>query len=894
MASLTGVCFASYEILTQLGQGGMGEVYLARDLRLNRQVAIKFLSAEIADPTWLQRFQQEAQTASSLNHPHILTVFEAGEWNGRQYLVTELVDGGTLRDWAHQEKRTWTQIAELLAGVADGLATAHAAGILHRDIKPENILVSKSGYAKLADFGLAKLIERTGDATGATTVQHTRHGVVVGTIAYMSPEQASGRSLDARSDVFSFGVVLHELLAGERPFGGATDLEVLQTILHGAPRPIGDAAPLPLRMIVEKALEKDPADRYQTMREVVVDLRRVARQRSATHASVGVPVQAARRRRWMPWAAGFALATAGLVATGALLSRRNSTAGSERPVQFALSFAEQWNAGEAGTMPNPSPDGQLLTFIAGDSHGGTLVWIRALDSVQVKPLPGTEGAGGAVIWSPDGRWIGFYADAKLKKISPAGGPAQTIAALPGFQEASWGAGGEILYRPTNRAGLFHIPVSGGTPKPATVLNSSLTENSHRGLQFLPDGRRFIFTSRCGQRENNALYIGSLDSIQVKRVMPAQARVSYVPPRSGGPGTLVYYRDGALMAQRFNVDAERLDGEPMPVFDGVSYVPASIQAGFRVSADGRVVIVEQAGANDSRLTWFSRTGANVGTLGPPADYLQPRISPAGDRVAFTKPDPETGNRDIWYTETTRNVTSRLTLHVANDWYPVWSPDGKQLIFGSDRGGTVALPAYLKQSLDAGSSESPVPGVPGAPPIDWSHDGRWVVSSNDADIWITATTGDHRTFKFLATQFREAGPRFSPDDKWLAYTSNETGRYEVFVRPFAGEPATAEGKIQISNAGGDFPIWGPSNRELFYMSPDFTIYAVNTASLGRSGGAPAPLPLFRVCPGTAPVAPPMVGQTFDGAFDTRDGQRFLVDCRAQPAGKYLVLMNWLPGK
>ena len=308
-----------YEIVALLGSGGMGDVFRARDTRLNRQVAIKFLANAIADPLAISRFQQEALTASSLNHPHIVTVFESGEIDGKQYLVAELVDGGTLNEWVHHETRTWKQIVDMLVGVADGLAVAHAAGILHRDIKPDNILVTKSGYAKLADFGLAKLDTSTADRSRAITVQGTRHGVIVGTIAYMSPEQAGAKPLDARSDVFSFGIVMYELLAGRRPFVGASDLEVLQQILHGSPQPLPETIPLPLRGIVEKALEQDPADRYQSMREMVVDLRRVARQRSdalitAPSTSSGAPPTSLRAAS--PWLLAAALVLAALTGLG--------------------------------------------------------------------------------------------------------------------------------------------------------------------------------------------------------------------------------------------------------------------------------------------------------------------------------------------------------------------------------------------------------------------------------------------------------------------------------------------------------------------------------------------------------------------------------------------------
>jgi hypothetical protein len=422
----------------------------------------------------------------------------------------------------------------------------------------------------------------------------------------------------------------------------------------------------------------------------------------------------------------------------------------------------------------------------------------------------------------------------------------------------------------------------------TQLNKALKENSHRGPLFLPDGRSFLFNSRCAERANNGLYIGNLDSPTVKRVIPVQSQVNYIPERLGQPGALVYYRDGALVAQRFDLGSQSLIGDPAPLIGQIGYDAAGVEAGFRISADGRVVIAQPPGAERTRLVWFNRTGRETGTLGPEGVYTQPRISPRGDRVAFSQPDPQTGNRDVWYIEIARGVRSRLTTNIANDWFPIWSPDGRQMVFGSDRDGGPGNLPYFKASLEADSLETRLRDLDDEP-NDWSQDGHWLLYGN-SDMKIAALSGNPKPFVFLATPFREGHGRFSPDGRWIAYISNETGRYEIYVRPFAGKPAAQEGKIPISNNGGDFPVWGPAGHELFFMSKDGAVFGVNTSGLGKSETIALPTRLFRACPQSMPVPNPETGLYYDSAMDTHDGKQFLVNCLAQLPGKFTVLMNW----
>ena len=591
---------------------------------------------------------------------------------------------------------------------------------------------------------------------------------------------------------------------------------------------------------------------------------------------------------WLPWAIAAMAAGVALVA---FLQVDSPVL--PRPSEFVVSLeTETSRVGQSGgfgmaSMPAPSPDGGSIVFRGNGPEDDAMLWIRPLESAQARPLAGTEGATGTVIWSPDGEWVGFFADGRLKKIRPQGGPAETIAELRGFQEADWGSQGDILFRSRNREPLSVIHETGGAPRPATQLDVELTENSHRGPEFLPDGRRFLFTSRCAERDNNALYVASLDSTEVRRLMPAEAAVSYVTPGAERPGALFYYREGALVARLFDADGEVFNGEPTVVAEDVNYNAPSIAAGFRVSGDGSVIIVRPVGGDEARLTWFRRDGEEVGRVGPPGRPGQPRISPTGEAVLFNAPNPQNGNRDVWHTELARGITTRLTTHVANDWHAVLSPDGRQILFSSDRGAGSSV--YLKTSLDPGAGEEPVPELPGAPQ-DWSRDGRWISYFRGQDVWVASLSGVVEAFPFLETSAWESDLRFSPDGRWVAYASDETGQWEVHVRPFDGGPAGTEGRIQLSTDGGDFPVWGPDGRELFYMSGDDVLYAVDTADLGRREPVTLPSRLFQVCPDGRPVSHATGGVPYSPPYDTRDGEQFLVSCREEPVGQFLVMLDW----
>ena len=904
-----GTLLGQYRIDGVLGRGGIGTVYRATDTKLNRPVAIKFLTAAVADVDARRRFKQEAETASALNHPHIVTVHDVGEHDGRQYIVSELIDGGTLDDWAAAAKRSWRQSVELLTGVADALAAAHAAGVLHRDVKPGNILIGANGYAKLADFGLAKLLDTdAGDPASGPRPdsRRTREGLVVGTVAYMSPEQAAGQPLDARSDVFSFGIVLYERLAGKRPFEAKNDLELLKAIAHAPPPPLADSVPELLQIALDKALEKEPADRYQTMQDFVADLRRATRKSGSQLAVAPATMPRRTRIAWLAAGAGVCVAL-GVGAAIATLHFLRTPLAPAPQVRFTIAVPGYQLGGLA-----ISPDGKRIAY-AGNTAGTRQTWLRPIDSLEARPLPGADNARG-LFWSPDGRYLAFVADSKLKKIDVGGGPAQTIVDGARPEGGSWSRSGTIVYGEPNYD--LALVTEGGRPSSWPVPREP-GEVFRLVPWILPDDDHFVYASiaPAARGRGAKVFVGSL-------VKKTASLLTVVPGNRGPPpptvtqnlayadGYLLYLLgNGALMALPFDAGALAVRGPPQLVAERV--------AEFSVSTTGVLVYREQGSPapggplpNARRLTWVDRRGEHVGQVEAPANYRVPVLSHDGRSVAVGAP-AENGASDVWTLDTERGTSARLTFDPAADDVAIWSRDDTQLVFASGRNAAVpAIPSalYRRAANGTGSDELLFAGEGDEllVPLDWSPDGHFLVFGRShiatwasrADLWTLELTGEHMAQPLIESPFRKSPARLSPNGHWLAYATNESNDDRVVVQPF---PNVGQGEWQVSTQGGGDPKWRADGRELYYMTPNGDVMAVDVETTGDVFTNGTPHRLFATGITAVPGARP------DYYYDvTPDGQKFLLnepapaspsqtaESAAAPAELPLdVIVNWSAG-
>jgi eukaryotic-like serine/threonine-protein kinase len=896
MALAVGTRLNHYEVRGPLGAGGMGEVYRALDTRLDRAVAIKVLPADFAkDVDRLRRFEQEARATSALNHPNILTVYDIGRHEGSPYLVAELLEGEELRAQLAQGALPVRRAVDYAQQIAAGLAAAHEKGIVHRDLKPENLFITKEGRVKILDFGLAKLKPKTlsggVDSQAPTLKPLTNPGVVMGTVGYMSPEQVRGQETDHRSDIFSFGLILHEMLSGQRTFTGDSLVEVMNAILKDEPADLSETnakIPLALDKIVRRCLEKKPEQRFHSAHDLGFSLgtlttpsgSRLETAMALPALTEGLP---GGKAGWFGnarlWVAVAAAATLGLLLV----------------LPFAVKYLRQAPPVEAVTgrfiIPVPekttrlrsaeiSPDGRTLVFAAAVGNQNHL-WARPLNSLTAQMLPGTEGVTNAHFWSPDSRSIGFPdRDGKLKRVELAGGAPQTICALTdperGVPTGTWNQDGVILFSDNGR--VYRVPATGGERVLVLGSDPSNQEALYRNPSFLPDGRHFLFT-RVPREGAAEIHLAALDRQETTRLLAADSQVRYAASATGN-GYLLFVRAGSLLAQPFDADSLQLTGESFIVTDRLT-VSNTNRAMFSVSGNGTLVFDMTDDFNNQRLTWVDRTGKLLATVGTPGGIEAPRLSPDGKQVATVRIDPQTRTGDIYVTDLARGVSSRLTLDPGDERYPLWSPDGSHIAWQTNREGAVRI--YRKLASGIGPEEllfkSDAPIIQGS----WSPDGRYLICNRldpktKNDIWVVSLAGDRKPFMFLQTPFEERQGRLSPDGRWLAYESNDQGRYEISVQPF---PASGS-KWPISTNGGSHPRWRGDGKELYFISPDSKLMAVEIKP-GNSFEAGKPTTLFDLNALQAVVS----------RYDpSADGQRFLFVTQGQETSQlhYTVVVNW----
>jgi Tol biopolymer transport system component len=886
MALTPGTRLGPYEILSLLGAGGMGEVYRARDTRLDRFVAVKVLPTHRADSEEMRlRLEREARAVSSLNHPHICTLHDIGREGAADYLVMEYLEGETL---AARLDRGPIPIAELLRiamQIGDALDKAHRRGLIHRDLKPGNVMLAKSG-AKLLDFGLAR---STGSAAGpgamtaspTMTRPLTAEGTIVGTFQYMAPEQLEGSEADARSDIFAFGLILYEMATGRRAFEGKTQASFIASILKDEPRPMTDvqpANPPALERLVRTCLRKDPDERRQTMHDVVLDLRWIAEAGGRDDALAGAARAPASRRRERLW---MGLALLSLLAAAVLGVWRPGPQAPEPPAVSASILPPEGSAfefvGLQSGAPALSPDGRHLVFTARGAEGRTSLWVRSLDRPDARNLLGTDGAT-SPFWSPDGNNIAFFADGKLRKIAVAGGPAIDLCDAPDGRGGAWSPEGVILFAPSRNTAIHRVSSSGGVPSAVTRLDPSRENETHRWPVFLPDGRRFLFFARyfTGVEQSSMISVGTLDGDAPRDLFQAASGAGYAG------GHVLFLRGSTLLAQPFDAASLQLGGEPFPVADKVQLDGGFARGIFSASGHGTLVYHTGSSLAGSRLMWHDRSGVAAGQVGEQETYLDVEISPDGRSVAASSVNLQVGPPDIWIHDVARGVRSRFTFEPRADRYPVWSPDGSRIAFRTTRSNTFVV---LMKDVTGSGDERLLFESPGEnAPTSWSRDGRVLLfqarnPNTRNDLWALALSQGQKPVPFLQSPYNEESGRFSPDGRWVAYASDESGRYEINVAAFPGPGR----RWQVSAAGGTLPRWSPDGKEIYFLSSARDLMAASVEA--RDGGLEIGLArpvleiTYRVPGALYDVAP--------------DGRRFLIITSPQPddISPLTLRLNWL---
>ena len=870
-----GTKLGRYEIRSQIGAGGMGEVYLARDPKIGRDVAIKVLPSALAtDKERLARFEQEAQAAGSLNHPNILAIYDVATENGSLYVVSELLEGETLRDIIGGTAVPIRKALNLGLQAAHGLAAAHEKGIIHRDLKPENLFVTADGRLKILDFGLAKLTETNGVESKSdlpTRKVNTDAGAVMGTVGYMSPEQLRGKPVDQRTDIFSFGTVLYEMLSGQKAFQKDSTADTISAILREDPPELSvtnkniDPG---LERVVHRCLEKNREQRFHSASDLAFALESLSGSQSRVDSSSfntsAFDVPPTRRRVWNQL--GWVIALVLLITTAAFayLYLRHPSPSAES-LSFSILAPDKSVFSDSAAV---SPNGRQIALTITDPDGVTSLWVRPMESLSMKKLGGTEGAL-FPFWSPDSKYLGFFASGKLKKIDANGGPPQVLAdASADARGGTWAADGTILFSPTTTSPLLRVSSNGGSTTEVTKLNADIRQSSHRWPQFLPDGRHFIYFGRGEATVAQGIYLGSLDGMEPKFIISTTVLARYAPA-ADAEGKLLFIRDGTLMSTRFDLGKFEVSGDATPIAEGVIAFPTEVGPtayGAFSTSDNGTLVYRVGNRQKTQLTWFDRSGKSEEKLFEPGVYHEPSLSPDGKKILVSREDE--GTPDLFMLDLSRGSSTRLTFDPQSDASSVLSPDGSQVVYASNRGGPFDF--YQKAGNGAGSDEMILSGKSDQFPDSWSKDGKYLLYEvNNGieykfDLFVLPMTGDRTPFPYVQTAFIESHGQFSPDGKWVAYASDQSGQAEIYVQSFP----KGGGIWQISTSGGDQPQWRADGKELFYLAPDRNIMSVsvNTSGAVEFG---RPVPLFQ-------VNVPLTGLSDDrnSYLPTPDGQKFLV--------------------
>ncbi len=920
MTLSAGTKVGPYEVVGALGAGGMGEVYRARDTKLGREVALKVLPEEFAsNPERMGRFEREAKVLASLNHPNIAAIYGFEDSGGVHALVMELVEGQTLAEViaggqtrsrissgsgssgpgapgtgqsaragvpAPRKALPIDEALPIAKQIAEGLEYAHERGIVHRDLKPANVKITPDGAVKILDFGLAKALTGetpAADPSASPTLSHlaTQAGIILGTASYMAPEQAKGKPVDRRADIWAFGCVLYEMLSGRKPFDGETITDILAAVVRAEPdwSLLPANTPPAIRNLLARCLKKDPRQRLQAIGEARIALEEAA---SGPAEPTAAPSPAAPRapalqapwRRALPWAGMLVLA-----AVAAIFAFQYETR-APRPAPAVISQILP-PAGQAFSLngnvtgpPSLSPDGSKLAFAAVGPDGKQQLWVQTLSSPAAVPLAETDGAM-YPFWSPDGRDLGFFANGKLKRINASGGPPLTLCDAPSGRGGAWNESGTILFTPDLAATIYRVAASGGVS--TRVVDKSTNTGSNRWPQFLPDGMHFLFYDHSDTPGESGTFVGSLEGGQPKLLLRGASNAVFAPP-----GYLLFIRQGTLMAERFDLKRLRLQGPALPLAQNVVDNFLIFRAMFTVSATGTLVFQGgNSGGGNSQLLWFDRNGKQIGQAGTTGAYYTPRLSPDGSKLAVSIGGAAGNN--IWVFDLTRGISTRITFS-QNDLGPAWSPDGKTITFESGRG----MLFNLYQKAADGSGKTTPLLVDNADEYDpvWSADGRYLVferrsrgATTHLEIWAMPTFGDRKPFPVVQGRFSVSQPSLSPDGRWLAYLSTESGQPQVYAQTF---PHGSE-RWQVSAAGGDWPLWSRNGKELFYISADDKVVSASITEAGSRLIIGKDRPLFQT---NALIGP---GWPYDVSAD---GKKFVVanQKQAQTSQPLTLVINW----